>query len=173
MNFAALHKLKYSLVLSCAHGIPPMIADGLVILLDMLAFVMVIYQLWGLWKIKRSLALQNSQELTTSLLEQGTLRFSLSTLLMCEFTMDLRRRNTKDFDPNQSALTLPTLSFQENPVQSIRSALGHLHESIIAEIGERNHSGGGHNLEEPNKVQDGDDCVTNLHTAANDLVQSC
>ncbi|GJJ15475.1 hypothetical protein Clacol_009753 [Clathrus columnatus] len=168
--------------------------------MDILAFVMVIRQLWGLWKVKRSLGLQNSQDLTTSLLEQGRyihietniishmlhystlagiLRFSLSTLLMCEFTIDLRRRNKKDSIPNQSALNLPTLSFKDNPVQSIRSILGRLHESIVAEMGEGNHSRHSHgdNLgpcsEEPKDMQGGDDQVTDIHTTANDLVQRC
>ncbi|GJJ12728.1 hypothetical protein Clacol_006972 [Clathrus columnatus] len=62
----------------------------------------------------------------------------LSSLLLCEFTLDLRRRNAQESVPNQSALDLPTLSFHENPTQSIRSALGQLHESIVNEMGERN-----------------------------------
>ncbi|GJJ15470.1 hypothetical protein Clacol_009748, partial [Clathrus columnatus] len=101
----------------------------------------------------------------------------LSTLLVCEFTIDLRRRNRQDSVPNQSALTLPTLSFQDNPVQSMRSVLRRLHESIIAEMGERNHLENGDNLSppsgEPNNMRDGDDRVMDIRTAANVLVQSC
>ncbi|GJJ16048.1 hypothetical protein Clacol_010327 [Clathrus columnatus] len=64
--------------------------------------------------------------------------FLISVLLLCEFTIDLRRRNQQNSVPNQSALHLPTILFQENPVQSVRFALGRLHESIVAEMGERN-----------------------------------
>ncbi|GJJ15102.1 hypothetical protein Clacol_009377 [Clathrus columnatus] len=138
-----------------------------VILSDTLAFVGIFRQVWGLWRLKRSLGLQNNDFLT-SLLKQGTLSYCfvlsltmsqiflsffapvvptvisslpivLSTLLICEFTLDLRRRNAKKSAPNQLAsLSLPTLSFQENPVQSVRTVLGRLHESIVAEMGERN-----------------------------------
>ncbi|GJJ10094.1 hypothetical protein Clacol_004320 [Clathrus columnatus] len=64
----------------------------------------------------------------------------LSTILMCEFTLDLRRRNMEKSIPNQSALELPNISFQDNPVQSMQSVLGRLHENIISEMGEGNDS---------------------------------
>ncbi|GJJ15100.1 hypothetical protein Clacol_009375 [Clathrus columnatus] len=92
-----------------------------VILSDTLAFIGISRQVWGLWRLKRSLGLQNNDFLT-SLLKQ-----------------DLRRRNANKSAPNQLAdLSLPTLSFQENPVQSVRTILGRLDESIVAEMGERN-----------------------------------
>ncbi|GJJ13558.1 hypothetical protein Clacol_007813 [Clathrus columnatus] len=61
---------------------------------------------------------------------------------MCEFTLDLRRRNATKSVPNESVMSIPTLSIRENHnfVQSIRSALGRLHENIIEEMGERNDS---------------------------------
>ncbi|GJJ06151.1 hypothetical protein Clacol_000340 [Clathrus columnatus] len=76
-----------------------------------------------------------------SLVENSVTTFQnvLSTLLICEFTIDLRRRNTKTLTTGQSAVTLPTLSFQENPAQSQsirRTVLGRLHESIMTEMGE-------------------------------------
>ncbi|GJJ07024.1 hypothetical protein Clacol_001222 [Clathrus columnatus] len=109
-----------------------------VILLDSFAFLAVVRQVWGLWKLKRSLGLRSNQDIATSLIGQGFLRFSLSALLICEFTLDLRRRNSKKIIPNQSALNLPTMSFQDNPVQSVKSVFGRLHENLIAEMGERN-----------------------------------
>ncbi|GJJ07028.1 hypothetical protein Clacol_001226 [Clathrus columnatus] len=64
----------------------------------------------------------------------------LSSILLCEFTLDLRRRNTKNLNlvSNQSAIDLPTLSFRNNPIQSTRSVLGRFHENLMAEMGERN-----------------------------------
>ncbi|GJJ15101.1 hypothetical protein Clacol_009376 [Clathrus columnatus] len=92
-----------------------------IIVSDTLAFAGIFRQVWGLWRLKRSLGLQNNDFLT-SLLQQ-----------------DLRRRNANKSAPNQLAdLSLPILSFQENPVQSVRTVLGRLHESIVAEMGERN-----------------------------------
>ncbi|GJJ13546.1 hypothetical protein Clacol_007801 [Clathrus columnatus] len=35
-------------------------------------------------------------------------------------------------------MALPTLSFRERPSQSIKFVLGRLHESIVAEMAERN-----------------------------------
>ncbi|GJJ13562.1 hypothetical protein Clacol_007817 [Clathrus columnatus] len=114
----------------------------MIILLDLLAFIVVIRRVWGLWKLKRGLRLlSNSGDLVTSLLEQGLLRFAfrrLSSLLICEFTLDLRRRNATKPIFHQSAMDLPTLSFRENPAQSVRTVLGRLHESIVAEMGESN-----------------------------------
>ncbi|GJJ16126.1 hypothetical protein Clacol_010406 [Clathrus columnatus] len=109
-----------------------------IMLLDVLAFIVVIRQAWGLWRLKRSVGLQSNEDLVTLLLRQGILRFSLSSLLVCEFTLDLRRRSSQKPVTNRSALNLPTLSFRDNSVQSVRSVLGRLHESIVAEMGERN-----------------------------------
>ncbi|GJJ05903.1 hypothetical protein Clacol_000090 [Clathrus columnatus] len=134
------------------------------VLSDVLAFLAVIRQVWGLWREKRRLGLQTNVDLVTLLLKQGILRFSfvlfmsttgvlieyglgfdyaivqnvLSSILVCEFTLDLRRRNAEESIPNQSMLVLPNISFRDNPVQSIRSVFGRLHENIISEMGERN-----------------------------------
>ncbi|GJJ16070.1 hypothetical protein Clacol_010349 [Clathrus columnatus] len=111
--------------------------------------------IWGLWKLKRSLGLRSNKDFATLILQHAifltdvgvAIQDMLSTLLVCEFTLDLRRRNQQNSVPNQSALHLPTISFHENPVQSIQSALGRLHESIVAEMGERNDQV---NVDEPN-----------------------
>ncbi|GJJ11581.1 hypothetical protein Clacol_005816 [Clathrus columnatus] len=127
------------------------------VLLDILAFLSVIHQVWGLWKEKRRLGLQGGKGFVTLLLQQGkftlikisasvgedinSFQNVLSTILVCEFTRDLRRRNTVMRSlPNQSALELPDLnqSSQDSlAVRSIQSALGRLQERIIAEMGER------------------------------------
>ncbi|GJJ10101.1 hypothetical protein Clacol_004327 [Clathrus columnatus] len=61
----------------------------------------------------------------------------LSVLLVCEFTLDLRRLNTgKVLAPNQSVLGLPTLSIQDNLTRSTRSVFQRLHQSIIADMGD-------------------------------------
>ncbi|GJJ07914.1 hypothetical protein Clacol_002120 [Clathrus columnatus] len=120
-----------------------------IILSDILAFIAVVRQVWGLWKLRLSLGLRSNQDLVKSLFQQdsaqiasdllGPIQDVLSSLLICEFTLDLRRRNASSAPLNQSAaLDLPTLSFQENPAQSIRTVLGQLHQSIVAEMGERN-----------------------------------
>ncbi|GJJ10169.1 hypothetical protein Clacol_004395 [Clathrus columnatus] len=137
-----------------------------VILSDALAFLAVVYQILGLWKEKRKLQLYTNKDFVTLLLQQGILRFSfalvvsvaqliigydaaddisafqnvLSTILICEFTLDLRRRNTTKPLLSQSALELPdlNLSSQHNPGQSIQTVLGRLQKSIIANMGERN-----------------------------------
>ncbi|GJJ10279.1 hypothetical protein Clacol_004505 [Clathrus columnatus] len=117
-----------------------------VILSDALAFLAVIRQVWGLWKEKRRLHLQTGNDFVTLLLQQGILRFSLSTILICEFTLDLRRRNTTARSlPNQSALELPdlNLSSQNNSVvRPIQAVLGRLQERIIADMGEMSDSVG-------------------------------
>ncbi|GJJ10212.1 hypothetical protein Clacol_004438 [Clathrus columnatus] len=118
-----------------------------VILSDSIAFLVVIRQGWGLWKEKRSLRLQSSEDIVTQLLKQARtgkliggditiIQNVLSVLLLCELTLDLRQRNGL----NQSAIELPTLnqSFYKNPVQSIQSVFGRLRSNIIAEMGERN-----------------------------------
>ncbi|GJJ11438.1 hypothetical protein Clacol_005671 [Clathrus columnatus] len=61
----------------------------------------------------------------------------LSSLLLCEFTLDLRRRNAPKSNSSHPALNLPTISFQENPMESVKSVLGRLHEDILIEMGER------------------------------------
>ncbi|GJJ05862.1 hypothetical protein Clacol_000049 [Clathrus columnatus] len=128
---------------------------------DALAFIGIIYQIWGVWKSKRNLGLQSNHEkdLVTSLLEQGILSISfallvttitsiltivqpdgvvnyvfdpfqeaLSTLIICQFTIALRRRNMKKSTPNLSDIHLPTLTQQ--------SILGRLHESLVVEMAE-------------------------------------
>ncbi|GJJ10123.1 hypothetical protein Clacol_004349 [Clathrus columnatus] len=62
----------------------------------------------------------------------------LSTILICEFTLDLRRRNETRSLPNLSALKLPDLNPtpRDNPIRSIQSVIGRLHETIIADMGE-------------------------------------
>ncbi|GJJ15456.1 hypothetical protein Clacol_009734 [Clathrus columnatus] len=108
-----------------------------IIISDVLAFAVVIRQVWGLWKLKQSSGLKDNKDLITALFHQGILRFSLSTLLICEFTLAVRRRNgARSTDYDQSTLSTP--AFQENPVHSVRFVLGHLHESILTEMGERN-----------------------------------
>ncbi|GJJ10127.1 hypothetical protein Clacol_004353 [Clathrus columnatus] len=106
------------------------------LILDVLAFGAVIRQVWALWKEKRRLHLHTNKDFVTLLFQQGILRFSLedqisapfktlSSLLICEFTMDLRRRNETKLLPNRYALELPDLN-QHNP------------DNIIADMGERN-----------------------------------
>ncbi|GJJ10178.1 hypothetical protein Clacol_004404 [Clathrus columnatus] len=126
------------------------------ILLDVLAFLAILYQVWGLWKEKQRLHLHTDKDFVTLLLQQGVLklRFSycqiigvdvaafqrvLSVILICEFTLALRRRNATRALPTQSALELPDLNMSSpnNPVQSILSVLGRLQDSIVADMGER------------------------------------
>ncbi|GJJ05911.1 hypothetical protein Clacol_000098 [Clathrus columnatus] len=63
----------------------------------------------------------------------------LSALMICEFTVALRRRNMKKTIPNLSDIHLPTLSlpFQDDQVQTRRSILGRLHEGLVTEMAER------------------------------------
>ncbi|GJJ12918.1 hypothetical protein Clacol_007165 [Clathrus columnatus] len=116
-----------------------LIRDTAIILLDVFSFIVVVCQASPLWKLKQCLQLQYIKErsgsLVATLLHQGE---KVLSIIVCEFTLDLRRRNAKKLSLNQSALTLPTLSVQSNPTQSIQSVLGRLHESIVAEMGERN-----------------------------------
>ncbi|GJJ05867.1 hypothetical protein Clacol_000054 [Clathrus columnatus] len=161
------------------------IRDITTVLPDVLAFIGVIYQVWGTWKLKRSLGLQSGdKDLVTSLLEQGILRICfvlvitlittiltiaqpfgvvddiftgfqevLSTLLLCDFTLALRRRNTKKSIQNPSDLHLPTLSMlsQDNPTQAQRSLFGRLHESLVNDMAERSDltNPGNLNVEDP------------------------
>ncbi|GJJ10418.1 hypothetical protein Clacol_004644 [Clathrus columnatus] len=151
-----------------------LVSNVAVTLTDVLAFLAVIRQVWGLWKEKRRLRLEGERDFVTLLLQQVVrdlkiftvgsdigafqnvyelfyilmnahlylLPLRLSTILICEFTLELRRRNTTARSlPNQSALELPDLNFssQGNPVRSI-SVLGGLQERIIADMGERSDS---------------------------------
>ncbi|GJJ10401.1 hypothetical protein Clacol_004627 [Clathrus columnatus] len=84
--------------------------------------------------------LQNTYEISYALVNAYLLPLRLSTILICEFTLDLRRRNaTTRSLPTRSALRLPDLdlSSQHNPVRPIQSILDRLQESIIADMGER------------------------------------
>ncbi|GJJ10313.1 hypothetical protein Clacol_004539 [Clathrus columnatus] len=145
-----------------------LVTNVAVILNDVLAFLAINHQVWGLWKEKRRLRLRTGEDFVILLLQQGILRFCfvllisvtnliieyislvagsyvgvlqnvLSTILICEFTLDLRRRTTTRSLPNLSALELPdlNLSSQENPVRSIQSILGCFQQSILADMGER------------------------------------
>ncbi|GJJ10360.1 hypothetical protein Clacol_004586 [Clathrus columnatus] len=70
----------------------------------------------------------------------GAFQKVLSALLICEFTLDLRRRNTtRRLLPNQSALQLPDLNLlsQNNPIRPIQSVLGRLQERVIADMREK------------------------------------
>ncbi|GJJ09195.1 hypothetical protein Clacol_003417 [Clathrus columnatus] len=124
-----------------------LIGNIAVILLDIFAFIGVVHQTWGLWRLKQNSHLRDNKDLVTSLLRQGWHTRAawsemplplLSTIIICEFTLDLRQRNIKESNSNQSAMDLPSLSFHENPAHTARSVLGRLRESIITEMGERN-----------------------------------
>ncbi|GJJ14469.1 hypothetical protein Clacol_008733 [Clathrus columnatus] len=130
---------------------PFFIRNGAIVISDVLAFIGQVHQAWGVWKLKKSVGLQSNGDIATIILKQGILRvfdldcecqagqhrkrlrqlpkhfpsFRISLLLICEFTLDLRRRNTINSISNPSALDLPTISFgstQNDPVQSIRRA---------------------------------------------------
>ncbi|GJJ05904.1 hypothetical protein Clacol_000091 [Clathrus columnatus] len=115
--------------------------DILTIILDLLAFIAVIRQVWGVWKLKRSVGLQSngSKDIVTLLLQQ--------VLLICDFTIALRERNTKVYTLNQSELSLPAFRFASQtqtqlthtPAHTHRGSMaGRLRESVIAEMGENN-----------------------------------
>ncbi|GJJ10362.1 hypothetical protein Clacol_004588 [Clathrus columnatus] len=129
------------------------------VLSDVLAFLAVIRQVWGLWKEKRRLRLHIGRDFVTLLLQQVTellidytagsdtivCQNVLSTILICEFTLDLRRRNTTTGSlPNPSALELPGLNLpsQNNSVRPMQSVLGRLQGSIIADMRERSDPAG-------------------------------
>ncbi|GJJ10106.1 hypothetical protein Clacol_004332 [Clathrus columnatus] len=120
------------------------------LLSDVLAFLVVINQVWVLWKERRRLGLHTNKDFVTLLLYQGEsipidtrgiqnegFFISLSVILLCEFNLDLRRRNANKSILNQSELPDFNLSFQD-PIQSVQSVLGRVHQSIIADMGERN-----------------------------------
>ncbi|GJJ05870.1 hypothetical protein Clacol_000057 [Clathrus columnatus] len=89
-----------------------------------------------------------------------------STIIICNFTIALRRRNMEKSVPNLSDIHLPTLSLpsQGDPAQTQRSVLGRLHESLVAEMAERpdemdinsNHPSGseGSNVYDSDNLQD-------------------
>ncbi|GJJ07665.1 hypothetical protein Clacol_010563 [Clathrus columnatus] len=54
---------------------------------------------------------------------------ALSIILLCQFSLNLRRRNKSQIDE----VELPTMSFT---VRGARNALRHLHETFITELGE-------------------------------------
>ncbi|GJJ10773.1 hypothetical protein Clacol_005001 [Clathrus columnatus] len=131
-----------------------------IVLSDVLAFLVVIRQVWGLWKEKRRLHLQAGKDFVTLLLQQGILRFSLSAILICEFSLDLRQRNTTPRSLlNQSALELPdlNLSSQDNLVRSIQFILGRFQERMIADMGERSGPVGVEASEGPDQLEGGPD----------------
>ncbi|GJJ14480.1 hypothetical protein Clacol_008744 [Clathrus columnatus] len=122
-----------------------------IILSDVLAFIGIIYQVWGIWRLKQGLSLKSNEDLVSSLLRQdfrnvifiataailAPLENVLSSLLICEFTLDLRRRNEKHSVTSPSALDLPAISFQNDPVQCVRTSLTRWHGAIVAGMGER------------------------------------
>ncbi|GJJ10144.1 hypothetical protein Clacol_004370 [Clathrus columnatus] len=124
----------YTFTLLLVHNITTLLSD-------VLAFIAIIRQIWGLWKEKRRLHLHTNKDLVTLLLQQvNSYRDRLSTILICEFTLDLRRRNTAKSLPNQSALELPELnllSSQNNPARPIQHVLNRLQENIILDMGEQ------------------------------------
>ncbi|GJJ10310.1 hypothetical protein Clacol_004536 [Clathrus columnatus] len=89
-------------------------------------------------------AFQNVYELCNILVNARPfmLPLRLSVILICEFTLDLRRRNTTTRPlPNPSALEFAdlNLSSPNNPeVRFRQSILSRLQERIIADMGERN-----------------------------------
>ncbi|GJJ10454.1 hypothetical protein Clacol_004680 [Clathrus columnatus] len=155
VRFPIISDPSFNLLCSSYLAILILAANVVVILSDVLAFLAVIRQVWGLWKEKRRLGLYTGKDCVTLLLQQGVLRFSfvlfvttagadvdafqnvLSTILICEFTLDLRRRNTTRSLPNLSASELPDLNLtsQNNSVKSIQFVLlGRLQERIIADM---------------------------------------
>ncbi|GJJ06154.1 hypothetical protein Clacol_000343 [Clathrus columnatus] len=116
-----------------------LVRDVTVILLDALAFIGVFYQVWGLWRLKQSMDFRSGENIAAVLLQQSILRFSLSVLLICEFTIDLRRRSTAKAsaaDRGQSAGNCTLFQTRDNSTQSLRFKFGRLHNSIMTEMGE-------------------------------------
>ncbi|GJJ15458.1 hypothetical protein Clacol_009736 [Clathrus columnatus] len=149
-------QIRKVLGFTVAFFIPTLICNVSIIISDVVAFIVVVRQAWGLWKLKKSLGLRSNQDLTTALLQQGIIRHSeifpqqyysklLSInyiILICEFTLALRRRQScatpSDFNQSTSSVLL----FHNNPssARSMRLVLIQLHESIVDEMGERNAS---------------------------------
>ncbi|GJJ11586.1 hypothetical protein Clacol_005821 [Clathrus columnatus] len=100
----------------CALPTLILINNTMTVTSDVLAFVAVIHRVWGLWKLGRSLGLENSDDLITTI-----------------FRQDLRRQNAQRSVHNQSA------SVQNNPIRTISLIFERMHESIMTEMGERNH----------------------------------
>lgn len=128
---------------------------------DLVVFIAVIVKLWGVWKLRRMTGLRNEGPgIAMTLLSQGLLRFcfvllmtsagavvvvvasdeileevsffqqSMSVVLICQFTLDLRRRNARQID----TVELPEITFN---AQGVHSVLLYVHETCIAEFGER------------------------------------
>ncbi|GJJ10117.1 hypothetical protein Clacol_004343 [Clathrus columnatus] len=170
--FIGIQGLILVRTLALCQGYRPMtIAISTVFFITLILDIYVIRQVWGLRKEKRRLRLRINKDFATLLLHQGILRFSfvlvvpvaqliigyvsptvgsdltafqnvLSTILICEFTLALRRLNTTRSLHNQSALELPAinLSYQDTPVRSIQSIIGRIQQSIIADMSLREQS---------------------------------
>ncbi|GJJ06117.1 hypothetical protein Clacol_000306 [Clathrus columnatus] len=113
-----------------------LIRNVFVLLSDVLAFIAVIWSVWGTLKFRRDFKRKLKQGLLESiessciedLAKQGILRFSLSALLVCELLIDLRQREVKRrSDPSET----PSLLVIRNLTQT-RS------ENIEAELAKRN-----------------------------------
>ncbi|GJJ06024.1 hypothetical protein Clacol_000211 [Clathrus columnatus] len=138
------------------------IHNGFVALSELLAFAGVFYQAWGIWRAKRRANLKSNETLVTTILRQVAMKYNaqldsdfhpapvlpdgqhlgsslhrLTSVIICEFTLDLRKRNEQKLAPNQS-LSLAFIP-QDDPAQSGSSTvLGRLHERILEEWGENN-----------------------------------
>ncbi|GJJ05889.1 hypothetical protein Clacol_000076 [Clathrus columnatus] len=86
--------------------------DILTILLDLLAFIGVIHQVWGLWRLKRSVGLRSndSKDIVTLLLQQGIVRFCfVLTITTVTTALALAQQNSianAIFDPFQQVVAV-------------------------------------------------------------------
>ncbi|GJJ12878.1 hypothetical protein Clacol_007124 [Clathrus columnatus] len=111
---------------------------------DLYVLLVVIRQYWSLWRERRILRVRTNADFVALVLQQGGFSLvkqyvflrELIAICVCEFTLDLRRRNEKS--SNQSTLDLSRLSFQDNPAQKTQSFLERFNENIVLEMGERN-----------------------------------
>lgn len=130
------------------------------VLTDTLVFLVTVYKVWGVWKLRRQLNLRDQEsDIGGLLLSQGVLRYcfvllvtltnailvergpldatsnfsymqeALSIIILCRFSLDLRRRNKPQIDD----VVLPTMSFS---VQGARSMMRYVHETFLTELGE-------------------------------------
>ncbi|KIJ30900.1 hypothetical protein M422DRAFT_267506 [Sphaerobolus stellatus SS14] len=80
------------------------------------------------WTIRKQL--QNRfgtrQSITVIFLQQGIVRFFVSTILICRFILQLRKFNTR-------VQTVPSVHIASSP--GIRGRLQHIHETVIEEFG--------------------------------------
>ncbi|GJJ15104.1 hypothetical protein Clacol_009379 [Clathrus columnatus] len=97
-----------------------------------------IIQIYGTLRFCFVLAISTAQIFLVLYLTEFNDPLQVSALILCEFAVGLRKRDKKSLVLNSPALSLPILSSQENPAQTVRSVLGRLHESIVTEMGERN-----------------------------------